>query len=98
MHPALRPGGPVDPGVPPDPEQRDHSGARLGLLTPIVKGWNTELVQEITSLGVQVHGGMGYTWEVPAHYYLKRTWVLESIFGTCEEHETRIADQITAGR
>ncbi|MGE4606921.1 MAG: acyl-CoA dehydrogenase family protein [Myxococcota bacterium] len=47
---------------------------------------------------IQVHGGMGYTWEVPAHYYLKRTWVLESIFGTCEEHETRIADQITAGR
>ena len=25
---------------------------------------------------IQIHGGMGYTWEVPAHYYLKRTWVL----------------------
>ncbi len=47
---------------------------------------------------IQVHGGMGYTWEVPAHYYLKRTWVLESIFGTSEEHESRIADLISEGR
>jgi alkylation response protein AidB-like acyl-CoA dehydrogenase len=35
---------------------------------------------------IQVHGGMGYTWEIPAHYYLKRAWVLESSFGTREEH------------
>lgn len=35
---------------------------------------------------IQIHGGMGYTWEVPAHYYYKRTWVLESVFGTIEEH------------
>ncbi len=40
---------------------------------------------------IQIHGGMGYTWEIPAHYYLKRTWVLESIFGTGEEHADRIA-------
>jgi alkylation response protein AidB-like acyl-CoA dehydrogenase len=35
---------------------------------------------------IQIHGGMGYTWEVPAHYYLKRTIVLESAFGTIDEH------------
>jgi alkylation response protein AidB-like acyl-CoA dehydrogenase len=40
---------------------------------------------------IQVHGGMGYTWEVPAHYYLKRTWVLENVFGTTAAHEERIA-------
>jgi len=40
---------------------------------------------------IQVHGGMGYTWEVPAHYYLKRSWVLENAFGTVAEHEERIA-------
>jgi alkylation response protein AidB-like acyl-CoA dehydrogenase len=40
---------------------------------------------------VQIHGGMGYTWEVPAHYYLKRTWVLENVFGTCEEHAEALA-------
>jgi len=43
---------------------------------------------------IQVHGGMGYTWEVPAHYYLKRTWVLESLFGTSEEHIERVAASV----
>ena len=30
---------------------------------------------------IQVHGGMGYTWEMPAHYYLKRAWVLAGCSG-----------------
>ena len=43
---------------------------------------------------VQVHGGMGYTWEMPIHYYLKRTWVLENVFGGVEEHALRVAEEI----
>lgn len=35
---------------------------------------------------VQVHGGMGYTWDIPAHFYLKRAFALETTFGTREEH------------
>lgn len=45
---------------------------------------------------VQVHGGMGYTWEVVAHYYLKRTWVLENSFGTVDEHAEIVADRVAA--
>jgi alkylation response protein AidB-like acyl-CoA dehydrogenase len=40
---------------------------------------------------IQVHGGMGFTWEVIAHYYFKRAWVLENTFGTQDEHSERIA-------
>ena len=40
---------------------------------------------------IQVHGGMGFTWEVVAHYYFKRAWVLENSFGTSDEHAERIA-------
>jgi alkylation response protein AidB-like acyl-CoA dehydrogenase len=43
---------------------------------------------------IQVHGGMGYTWEIPAHYYLKRTWVLETCFGTIDEHAENVANRI----
>jgi alkylation response protein AidB-like acyl-CoA dehydrogenase len=43
---------------------------------------------------IQVHGGMGYTWEIPAHYYLKRTWVLENVFGTVDAHSERMADLV----
>ena len=35
---------------------------------------------------IQVYGGMGFTWEMPPHYYLKRAWVLENVFGTGDEH------------
>ncbi len=43
---------------------------------------------------IQIHGGMGYTWEVPAHYYLKRCWVLESVFGTGDEHAADLAEGV----
>lgn len=45
-----------------------HS-VRVELLTPIVKGWLTEMSQELTSLGLQVHGGMGYIEETGAAQY-----------------------------
>jgi alkylation response protein AidB-like acyl-CoA dehydrogenase len=40
---------------------------------------------------VQVHGGMGFTWEILAHLYLKRAWVLETCFGQPDEHAARLA-------
>ncbi len=45
---------------------------------------------------IQVHGGMGFTWEVIAHYYFKRAWVLENAFGTQDEHSERIATLLEA--
>lgn len=52
-----------------DVEKAYHS-KRFALLTPVVKAWCTELVNEVTSLGVQVHGGMGFIEEtgVAQHY------------------------------
>ncbi|MBT5216506.1 MAG: acyl-CoA dehydrogenase, partial [Gammaproteobacteria bacterium] len=43
---------------------------KADLLTPITKGWCSEICQEITSLGIQIHGGMGYVEETGAaqHY------------------------------
>ena len=45
---------------------------------------------------IQVHGGMGYTWEMPCHYYLKRTWVLAGLFGSGEEHSEQLARHVAA--
>src|SRR3546814_1322412 len=46
------------------------AGARLDLLTPLAKAYGTDIGVEVTSLGVQVHGGMGYIEETGAaqHY------------------------------
>jgi len=43
---------------------------------------------------VQVHGGMGYTWEVDAHLFAKRAYVLATAFGAVEEHEEALADLV----
>jgi alkylation response protein AidB-like acyl-CoA dehydrogenase len=45
---------------------------------------------------IQVHGGMGYTWEIPAHFYLKRVWVFENAFGDAGEHAEQMAEIIAA--
>jgi alkylation response protein AidB-like acyl-CoA dehydrogenase len=43
----------------------------------------------------QVHGGMGFTWEVDVHLYLKRAWVLDTHFGTADAHADRLAMPVT---
>jgi alkylation response protein AidB-like acyl-CoA dehydrogenase len=40
---------------------------------------------------VQVFGGMGFTWEVDAHLYLKRAWMLDTVFGSSDDHALAIA-------
>ncbi len=53
-----------------DTAEREKHNQRVDLLTPIVKGWLTELAQEVTSIGIQIHGGMGFIEEtgVAQHY------------------------------
>ncbi|MDJ0790119.1 MAG: acyl-CoA dehydrogenase family protein [Myxococcota bacterium] len=41
---------------------------------------------------VQVYGGMGFTWEMPPHYYLKRVFVLQNAFGSADEHALTVGE------
>jgi alkylation response protein AidB-like acyl-CoA dehydrogenase len=43
---------------------------------------------------IQVHGGMGYTWEVDAHLFAKRAYVLATTFGAIDEHEEALAELV----
>ena len=67
-----------------DEEQRTQAKALEGLLTPISKAWSTDRANEVTSLGVQIHGGMGYAEETPVSRYFADARVL-SIFEGAEE-------------
>lgn len=53
-----------------DPKVRADAAARGALLTPIAKAFSTDIGNEVTSLGVQIHGGMGFIEETGAaqHY------------------------------
>ena len=60
----------------------DKSIMREGFLIPIIKGWSTELAQEVTSNGVQIHGGMGFIEETGAAQYMRDARILPIYEGT----------------
>jgi len=66
----------------PDGSVREANQKRVDLLTPIVKAWSTEQSIEIASLGVQVHGGMGYIEETGAAQHLRDARITTIYEGT----------------
>ena len=65
-----------------DAQERAAAGSRAALLTPIVKAWLTEVAQELTCLGVQVHGGMGFVEETGAAQHMRDARILTIYEGT----------------
>ncbi|HYL22770.1 MAG TPA: acyl-CoA dehydrogenase [Burkholderiales bacterium] len=66
----------------PDAEARKRHQAFVDLMIPVVKGWSTETGIEIASLGVQVHGGMGFVEETGAAQYLRDARITTIYEGT----------------
>ena len=65
-----------------DEKDRAVASARAALITPVVKGWMSEVAQELTSLGVQVHGGMGFVEETGAAQHMRDARILPIYAGT----------------
>ena len=65
-----------------DEETRVAADRRLSLLTPIVKGWCTETSEQVTSLGIQIHGGMGFVEETGAAQFYRDARILTIYEGT----------------
>ncbi len=66
----------------PDAVIRKQHQARVDLLIPVVKGWSTEISIDIASLGVQVHGGMGFIEETGASQHLRDARITTIYEGT----------------
>jgi acyl-CoA dehydrogenase len=69
-------------GLHPDEMQRAAAQARADLLIPIVKGWCTETGNQVTGIGVQVHGGMGFIEETGAAQYMRDARITTIYEGT----------------
>jgi 3-(methylthio)propanoyl-CoA dehydrogenase len=65
-----------------DAEVRKHSRAFYEFMVPLVKGFSTEMSLDVASLGVQVHGGMGFIEETGAAQYLRDAKILTIYEGT----------------
>ncbi|MFM1885767.1 MAG: hypothetical protein RL026_924 [Pseudomonadota bacterium] len=66
----------------PDAMERQQAMLRAELLTPIVKGWSTEIALQVTSAGVQIHGGMGYVEETGAAQFFRDVRITSIYEGT----------------
>jgi 3-(methylsulfanyl)propanoyl-CoA dehydrogenase len=66
----------------PDPEARKQNQAFYEFLVPLVKGYSTEMSIEVASLGLQVHGGMGFIEETGAAQYYRDARILTIYEGT----------------
>ncbi|HXX85204.1 MAG TPA: acyl-CoA dehydrogenase, partial [Casimicrobiaceae bacterium] len=66
----------------PDPAARKRHQAFVDFMIPIVKGCTTEVAQEVASLGIQVHGGMGYIEETGAAQHFRDARITTIYEGT----------------
>ena len=76
-----------------DAETKRINQALVDLMIPIVKGWSTEAGVQVTSLGVQIHGGMGFIEETGAAQYYR-----DSRISTIYEGTTGIQANDLVGR
>ena len=76
-----------------DEKEKSMHQSLVDLMIPIVKGWSTEAGIDVTSLGVQVHGGMGYIEETGAAQYYR-----DSRISTIYEGTTGIQANDLVGR
>lgn len=69
-----------------------------GLSASIAKSYVGEMAGRMVQACVQMHGGIGVTWEHDLHLYLRRVTLYRSMFGTPEEHNLRVYESEKAGR
>lgn len=71
---------------------------QAGLSASIAKSYVGETAGRVVQACVQMHGGIGVTWEHDLHLYLRRVTLYRSMFGTPEEHNLRVYESEKAVR
>ncbi len=73
------------------------SGVGVGEIVSAAKAWIGAHADELVQDCVQLHGGIGITWEHDLHLYLRRVTVNRSIYGSPSEHRERLAEAAFGG-
>ena len=60
----------------------------------MAKSFCSEAYYQAAAENIQIHGGMGFTWEHPAHLYFKRAKASELLFGDASHHREALADRL----
>lgn len=76
----------------------DDGTDRARLLVSHAKLAATDASDFAARMAIQVHGAMGYSWEVDLHFYMKRAWVLAGWYGDRNFHMRRVQSSLFADR
>ena len=60
----------------------------------MAKSWCSDAYFHAANANIQIHGGMGFTWEHPAHLYFKRAKASELLFGDAPHHREALAERL----
>ena len=74
--------------------EREHPDASL--TASMVKAYASDVYRRVASSGIQVHGGIGFTWEHDMHLYFKRAKASEAMLGSADHHRERLAGLLEA--
>ncbi|MGH2793461.1 MAG: acyl-CoA dehydrogenase family protein, partial [Actinomycetota bacterium] len=74
--------------------ERDHPDASIA--ASMAKAYACDAYRRVASSGIQVHGGIGFTWEHDMHLYFKRAKASEAAFGSADYHRERLAGLLEA--
>jgi alkylation response protein AidB-like acyl-CoA dehydrogenase len=70
----------------------DERPDELDWLAPVCQAVGSDAFLDAASVGIQVHGGIGFTWEHDAHLYFKRATASRQWLGTPSRHRERLAE------
>ncbi|OGO36837.1 MAG: hypothetical protein A2147_10150 [Chloroflexi bacterium RBG_16_57_8] len=66
----------------------------MAIAASMAKSWCSEAYKQAAFAGVQIHGGIGYTWDHDMHLYLKRAKACEVAFGDSDYHREKVAQML----
>jgi alkylation response protein AidB-like acyl-CoA dehydrogenase len=74
----------------------DAEPERLPMAAAMAKAWTSDAGRSVTGSAIQLHGGIGFTWEADVHWLYKRAQLDSALLGLAGAHRARIA--LLAGR
>src|SRR3712207_3014981 len=72
----------------------EEGGQELSIAAALAKSYCPEAYTHAAKENIQIHGGIGFTWEHDAHLHLRRAKSSELLFGGPAEHRSRLADLV----
>ncbi len=76
----------------------DADAPDAALAASVAKSTVNEAARRVCGEAIQVHGGIGFTWEYDLHFYFKRAKHLEVLYGDTDQHRERVLQEVLSGR